>query len=266
MRKILNQLMVILFLGLMPLSSRAQVSDANTEQKDSLVLPIYFIDGHFYKKKLPIKVDCIKSFSSVSNGADGKVYVFKMNSSFTAPANWKEYEIPREKVKNLAKIEENIKTFQQMTTLTRYNENTAKLGGKPLPGSFSLYDIDGNLWTEQSLKGKKVVINCWYSGCGPCLREMPILSEWKAKYPDVLFLSANFEKADKVKKIVTERGFNWTHLYGDDYFVKFVGNGGFPLFIVLGEDGLVHYIVNGTNEKIQQDIQEVIQGLDGKNN
>lgn len=130
--------------------------------------------------------------------------------------------------------------------------------GKPLPGSFTLHDLNGKLWTEQSLKGHKVVINAWYSGCGPCLREMPILSEWKNKYPNVIFLSVNFEKADKVRKITEARGFNWTHLYGDNYFVKFVGSGGFPLFIVLGEDGLIRYMVNGTNEKIRQDILNVI--------
>ena len=40
---------------------------------------------------------------------------------------------------------------------------------------FYVKDLNGKLWTEQSLKGHKVVINAWYSGCGPCLREMPIL-------------------------------------------------------------------------------------------
>ena len=147
---------------------------------------------------------------------------------------------------------------KQMLSLTRHNENTDALCGKPLPGSFTLHDLNGKLWTEQSLKGHKVVINAWYSGCGPCLREMPILSEWKNKYPNVIFLSVNFEKADKVRKITEARGFNWTHLYGDNYFVKFVGSGGFPLFIVLGEDGLIRYMVNGTNEKIRQDILNVI--------
>ena len=52
--------------------------------------------------------------------------------------------------------------------------------------------------------------------------------------------------------------FTLRHLYGDNYFVKFVGSGGFPLFIVLGEDGLIRYMVNGTNEKIRQDILNVI--------
>ena len=45
------------------------------------------------------------------------------------------------------------------------------------------------------------------------------------------------------------------------YLIKFrvfVGSGGFPLFIVLGEDGLIRYMVNGTNEKIRQDILNVI--------
>ena len=87
---------------------------------------------------------------------------------------------------------------------------------------------------------------------------MPILSEWKNKYPNVIFLSVNFEKADKVRKITEARGFNWTHLYGDNYFVKFVGPGGFPPLIVLGEARVTRYMGNGTNEKIRQDMLNVI--------
>lgn len=69
------------------------------------------------------------------------------------------YEIPRSRVKSLSEIEDQIETNQQMLSLTRHNENADALSGKPLPGSFTLHDLNGKLWTEQSLKGHKVVIN-----------------------------------------------------------------------------------------------------------
>lgn len=256
-----KQMIIISFLSMMPFIANAQECNVVKAQADSLQAPSMMVNNHFYTRDLPLDVSKVKSMSSIKYGENGRLVIFTMSPDFVIPKEWEKYEIPRSRVKYLSEIEDQVGTNQQMLSLTRSNENADTLGGKPLPGSFALYDLDGNLWTEQSLKGHKVVINAWFSGCGPCLREMPILSEWKKKYPDVIFLSVNFEKADKVRKITEERGFNWTHLYGDNYFVKFVGSGGFPLFIVLGEDGLVHYMVNGTNAKIHQDIQEVINGL-----
>lgn len=257
-KKMMKQMMMALLLAMMPFAASAQETPVVQEQADSLLSPSIMVNRHFYVKDLPLDVSKVKSMSAIKYGENGNLMIFTMYPNFTIPKEWEKYEIPRSSVKSLSEIEDQIETNQQMLSLTRHNENTDTLCGKPLPGSFTLHDLNGKLWTEQSLKGHKVVINAWYSGCGPCLREMPILSEWKNKYPNVIFLSVNFEKADKVRKITEARGFNWTHLYGDNYFVKFVGSGGFPLFIVLGEDGLIRYMVNGTNEKIRQDILNVI--------
>ena len=257
-KKMMKQMMMALLLAMMPFAASAQETPVVQEQADSLLSPSIMVNRHFYVKDLPLDVSKVKSMSAIKYGENGNLMIFTMYPNFTIPKEWEKYEIPRNRVKSLSEIEDQIETNQQMLSLTRHNENTDTLCGKPLPGSFTLHDLNGKLWTEQSLKGHKVVINAWYSGCGPCLREMPILSEWKNKYPNVIFLSVNFEKADKVRKITEARGFNWTHLYGDNYFVKFVGSGGFPLFIVLGEDGLIRYMVNGTNEKIRQDILNVI--------
>lgn len=257
-KKMIKQMMIALLLAMMPFAASAQETPVVQEQADSLLSPSIMVNRHFYVKGLPLDVSKVKSMSAIKYGENGNLMIFTMYPNFTIPKEWEKYEIPRSRVKSLSEIEDQIETNQQMLSLTRHNENTDALCGKPLPGSFTLHDLNGKLWTEQSLKGHKVVINAWYSGCGPCLREMPILSEWKNKYPNVIFLSVNFEKADKVRKITEVRGFNWTHLYGDNYFVKFVGSGGYPLFIVLGEDGLIRYMVNGTNEKIRQDILNVI--------
>lgn len=257
-KKMMKQMMMALLLAMMPFAVSAQETPVVQEQADSLLSPSIMVNRHFYVKVLPLDVSKVKSMSAIKYGENGNLMIFTMYPNFTIPKEWEKYEIPRSRVKSLSEIEDQIETNQQMLSLTRHNENTDALCGKPLPGSFTLHDLNGKLWTEQSLKGHKVVINAWYSGCGPCLREMPILSEWKNKYPNVIFLSVNFEKADKVRKITEARSFNWTHLYGDNYFVKFVGSGGYPLFIVLGEDGLIRYMVNGTNEKIRQDILNVI--------
>ena len=254
-----KQMIIMSVLAMMPFIAKAQECCVVTEQADSLLVPAKIVNNLFYTKDLPMDISKVNSIQFLKVGNNASLAKFTMIPDFVIPKEWEKYEIPRNRVKYLAEIEEQSEAYQQMHSFTKYDVDTDTLVGKPLPEDFSLYDLNGNLWTKQALKGHKVVVNAWFSSCGPCLREMPILSEWKTKYPDVIFLSVNFEKADKVRKIIEERGFNWTHIYCDDYFVKFVGTSGFPLFIVIGEDGLVHYIKNGTNEKIRQDILEVIE-------
>ena len=74
--------------------------------------------------------------------------------------------------------------------LRRFNEAKANLKGtKIVMGEmepkvkvgdrfpdFSATDIDGRKWTNKDVEGKVMVLNLWFSGCGPCRAEMPELS------------------------------------------------------------------------------------------
>lgn len=233
-------------------------------QQDSLQKPAYIVNGHFYvenKDLMNFHSQSVKSMSFINLSGGGYVVKLNMEEGFEIPAEWAKYEIPQERVKGLKEIQEKDAFEMVMTKALRDNGNKELPVGKTLPGFFELKDIDGNTWNKASLLGHKVVINCWYSGCAPCRREMPILSSWKEQFPDVLFFSADFEKADRVRKITEQEGFNWTHLVEDDYFVKFVGTGGFPLFIVLDENGIVKLVLNGASEMNRQNVIKTLKSL-----
>lgn len=237
MRKLM---LFLLCLGitLVSCSSSHRVQATHT-QVDSI--PRYLIDGHYYMKNVNLKLlpsSLIKGVGGI-NGDGFSVFVLALEDGFKFPEEWKQYEIPRKRVKNLNVLEEGLKA-QEITS--------SKVPNVPCDstlGDFSLKDLDGKIWNRASFLGHIVVVNMWYSGCGPCLREMPELSTWKAKYPDVLFFSANFEKADKVRRITTQRGFNWTHLVEDNYFLKWVSNEGYPVTIVIDPKGKVRTVVDG---------------------
>lgn len=95
----------------------------------------------------------------------------------------------------------------------------------------------------------------------PCLKEFPTISKWKKEYPDVTFLSANFEDKDVVKRVTKARQFTWTHLYNDDYFSKYLDGEGFPLFIVLDQQGIIRYFENGATVEVQSEVLKCIQTL-----
>lgn len=252
----------LVLLSFASLTASAQQSE--TQTADSLVKAAYFVDGKYYSKELPTDAVAVQSMGFMSLSKDYMIVNITLSKGATVPQSWAKYEIPRNRVKGIAEIDEEIKNRELMNK-RMFPEGGYKYleleVGKPLPGHFAEYDIDGNPWTDELIKGRKVVVNAWFSGCGPCLREMPILSEWKEQLPDVLFLSVNFEKADKVRRITQQRGFNWNHIYDDKYFVRFVGTGGFPLFLVLDEKGIVRYVGNGTNDGKRAEILKLIKSL-----
>ena len=44
--------------------------------------------------------------------------------------------------------------------------------GKAFP-EFKVKDTEGQEWSKADVTGRPMVLNFWYTGCGPCIREMP---------------------------------------------------------------------------------------------
>ena len=229
------------------------------------IVPMYRIGGHYFSKDLSMD-EAFKISSSIMALADkdgNRVVNLLVGDDFKVPESIKKYEIPFEKVLNGEQLEEGAQNFAKMKKLINSTDVEKFIVGKALPDDFSEKDIDGKTWTKEGLKGHVTVINVWYSGCGPCRREMPMLSTWKDKFHDVQFVSANFENVDKVKQITEKEGFNWTHIANDTYFTKRVGNEGYPLTIVVDNDGIVRYCKHGVNNNASSEILQLIEKLVG---
>ena len=104
-----------------------------------------------------------------------------------------------------------------------------------------------------------MVINLWYSGCGPCRAEMPILSEWKEQLPGVMFFSATYHDAETAKRITDKHHFTWTHLVEAKDMMAWIGYEGFPLTIVVDKKGIVRHAVHGTNETKREELLSKIK-------
>ena len=130
-------------------------------------------------------------------------------------------------------------------------------------------DVDGRIWTERDIYDHVAVFNLWYSGCGPCRAEMPELSTWKERFPDVMFFSATWHDSATVRRITEQHHFTWTHLCNARQMMTWVGIGtmakdsvielGYPFTVVIDKEGIVRHMVNGTNAEKRQEILDCIQ-------
>lgn len=82
----------------------------------------------------------------------------------------------------------------------------------------SLYNLDGEMvQINQAFANQPVVINLWATWCPPCVREMPLLEEAAAAWPEVAFLAVNQgENAGQVRQFLQQQGLDLPHVLLDE--------------------------------------------------
>lgn len=128
-------------------------------------------------------------------------------------------------------------------------------------GRFSVKDMTGRVWDNGSTEGRPLVLNFWYIGCGPCIREMPEISRWTDECPDVNFLAVTYNSADDIKDIIDSHGFRFVQIAGDSTLWNMFGITQTPTTVLIGKDGVVRKVVIGTNEQKRNDMLEAIKKL-----
>ncbi|WP_143436782.1 TlpA family protein disulfide reductase [Hymenobacter crusticola] len=115
--------------------------------------------------------------------------------------------------------------------------------GKPLP-AFSLPDLQGQRVSTQSLRGKPVVVNLWFTTCGPCIAEMPELNRIHREYAttDVVFLALTFDKKEKVQAFLKKRPYAFRHIAGaTTYCDQFTS--GYPTTLFVDRTGIIRRVL-----------------------
>jgi thiol-disulfide isomerase/thioredoxin len=111
--------------------------------------------------------------------------------------------------------------------------------------SEKLVALDGSEIAFQSIlekyKGKTIVLECWASWCGDCVKAMPKIKELQANNPDVVYVFLSCDKtSDKWKE-----GIEKHELKGDHYLIKDGQKGSFGKSIDL--DWIPRYIIVNKN-------------------
>ena len=219
------------------------------QERIDTVIPKFLINGYFFRE-LPELPDAIPSVTRLKDKEGNSVVAIGLNVDL--PKSVIRQAIPREQVHNADQFLKGANTMETMIELTRANVKAdgtfySPTVGEPFP-PFSEKDIYGHIWTNDSIRGRVMVLNLWFSGCGPCRAEMPELSTWKELLPDVMFFSATYHDAETVKSITDKHHFTWTHLVEAKDMMSWIGTEGFPFTVVVDKQGIVRHAVHGTSE------------------
>lgn len=117
---------------------------------------------------------------------------------------------------------------------------------------FTLKSIDGKNISLSSLKGKVVVLDFWGSWCGWCIKGMPKMKDYYAKYKgklEILGIDCN-DTEQKWRDAVKKHELPWLHVRneGNPDVTVLYGISGFPTKIVIDAEGKISKVVVGESE------------------
>ena len=109
---------------------------------------------------------------------------------------------------------------------------------------FTLEDINGNMLTLSSLRGKYVMLDFWGSWCGACIRSFPHLKEYREQHRDKVKVVgiACHDTKEKWNAAVKRHELPWLHVLngeGTNDVAELYGVQAYPTYVLIAPDGKV---------------------------
>ena len=156
---------------------------------------------------------------------------------------------------------------QAELTAPKLNHQLTRLDMPVKAPSFSLEDMDGDIYSSERLKGEVVMINFWATWCPPCRREMPSMEYIYQEFKDDAFtvIAINqWETPDHVFAYMGELDvfpnfpilFDINSTVSEDYKVK-----GLPTTFLINKRGEVVYRAVGGRDFNHSEIKDIVKNL-----
>ncbi|MEW5676565.1 TlpA disulfide reductase family protein [Flavobacterium enshiense] len=142
----------------------------------------------------------------------------------------------------------------------KQNETNSKLKGeKAYP--FDITDLNGNHYTNESLRGKVVVLNFWFTKCAPCIQEMPELNRLAKEYQsdEIVFIGITYNNKELVTNFLSKTDFQYNQVVNeqklcDRFKIQF-----YPTNIVIDKEGNFAFFETGFKKDMLKLLEKSIQ-------
>lgn len=146
-------------------------------------------------------------------------------------------------------------------------EERKKAEEKLQPGmmapDFTLPDLNGKPLALSDLRGKYVILDFWGGWCIWCIRGVPKMKEYYAKYSDkmeILGIDCN-EKEEAWRKAVAKHELPWKHVYnakGETDITPMYAIQGYPTKAIIDPEGKIVKIIVGEDPKFYEYLDELM--------
>ena len=164
----------------------------------------------------------------------------------------------------LLKCQENTKEKQaQSPNGIAINSRECIIGYK-IP-ELSSQTITGQIVDKNYFKGKAGIINFWFVGCPPCVKEIPDLNDLVDKFgtKDFYYLAIGRDSKEDIISFLKDHPWKFDQIINgsDLLYDKFENIWGYPTTLVVDKNGVIVYSVGGIFENNKQEVIERIQTL-----
>lgn len=208
----------------------------------------YLYDGLFFEGMPPgVSSSDVSSFMIHKGEEDGEMIELKLLKGRQPAAGYRNYATPVDEVPQAAFFlaSARMKEGRKLPVGAVKSLEKEKWLGQPFP-EFKVNDTQERVWTRADIIGRPMVLNFWYTGCGPCRREMPDLNRWMERFPNVTYLATTFDSAAQIQRIVEETPFRFIQIADELFFFNLFKVTGMPVMVLVDKKGMIRYIEEGT--------------------
>ena len=130
------------------------------------------------------------------------------------------------------------------------------------PG-FSLPDSKTQEHDLADYRGKVVILDFWYRGCGWCVRAMPQMKQIATHFKDqpVAVIGMNTDRnEDDARFVIKKMGLNYTNLKAEGLPEKYKVQG-FPTLLIIDQAGIVRDIHVGYSPQLREEVVGSVEKL-----
>jgi thiol-disulfide isomerase/thioredoxin len=138
----------------------------------------------------------------------------------------------------------------------------AELIDRPSP-KWAAIDLDGQMHAFKRYRGKILVLDFWYRGCGWCIRAMPAVkrvAERTRDKPVVVFGMNTDRDVNDAKFVVEKMGLPYVNLKARDIVGPYRVSA-FPTLIIVDQQGIVRDIHVGYSPTLEDEVMTTIDKL-----